>query len=998
MRSYSLASAEIVEPGAACDWICIGPSAWASAVLPLMGFWGARGHQVGFKSLETLAVSHGTVLGEVLYDYRIKPYLDSLYVAGAGTLRYVLLLGDADASAPFGLGGNIIPSHYTYNPTLGGWSEWVPSDWWYVDFNDDRQPECAVGRAPVRTAAEVVQFVDKALRAAAQKTASVPVDHVGLWAYAQDNGVRYGARVRSNATILSESIPERIQVRYLRDDMLSPQTSVGRKELARTSFEEGRSIVAIMSTGTSYSNWQWVSSGTFSWSSTAPNWRLHPFMLGLSCDLADVDRREDAGRPLLETGLLAIGRGPWGAFGPSRTSPMDVSRRIGADFFQRVLGSMTLCIPGGEAARQTVGAFANDENGWEAAWSHMYIGDPLVPISNGVVATDPSVAIAGPELVVPGQLATWSAVVAGGDGIYALRWFKLASGASAWQEVGSGQTCSAVGGDQRIGIRCVVTSGGRSAQADLCVAPSSMPSIPGLNVAGPLNVEPGSSAQWTATVLTRDCQPYVYEWRTRAPYQGPTSNQYPWSAIVSGEPGLFLEDMPAGGIDLLVIARAGEGVLSQVVEVRPPAGNDGGGSGCPTVDVRTTNGWATENTILGRAPSGALMLDSYRMKNRPDTVGGVIRVRIRESEEDITTLDEVRLVAIDHSAGTRAYGVGNTVLLGIPIAATKVLLSTGEDLTSLLNGSGAGYLGSAGDTLVVDLVGGQPPVSFAQAFGGSARLGGGEGGGDFVDDGGGKGAQQLGADVNAPMLRALDSPDEAVLNTSGIIVQAPSADGGWETIRHYYPRQNPDGALLDTVGYSQLRLIFVGSHSIRSVGRLVQTDEVFAAAKLPLLGAGHSRLGDVTRAVSALGNLMTTIAPGDTLDLVYGMTPAAPGTIRDLFLFTNGVYTSNLPAKARPPGEEVPGRFELHQNRPNPFARSTTIRFDLPAAARVNLEVFDLQGRLVRGLAKGLFSAGRYSLEWDHQSDSSSPVPPGIYLYRLMAGEFVAKRKMLLLP
>jgi hypothetical protein len=242
------------------------------------------------------------------------------------------------------------------------------------------------------------------------------------------------------------------------------------------------------------------------------------------------------------------------------------------------------------------------------------------------------------------------------------------------------------------------------------------------------------------------------------------------------------------------------------------------------------------------------------------------------------------------------------------------------------------------------------------------------------------------------------SADEIVLSTSGIIVQAPDSQGDWQTVTHYYPRERPDGAVLDTVGYDRLRLVFVGQHSIRFIGRLIPSDEAIVATKLPMVAAYHSRHGDVSQAVSALGNLTTDLAPGDTVSLSFQNVPLAEGSVRDLFLFTNGVYTSNLPAGAHPTDPDRPTRFALRQNRPNPFFATTMIRFDLPEASPVRLEVFDLQGRLVRTLANRSFDAGSFSLAWDHKTDSGLPARPGIYLSRMIAGGFRAQNKMLLMP
>ena len=55
-----------------------------------------------------------------------------------------------------------------------------------------------------------------------------------------------------------------------------------------------------------------------------------------------------------------------------------------------------------------------------------------------------------------------------------------------------------------------------------------------------------------------------------------------------------------------------------------------------------------ENSILGRSLSGAFALDSYRLRFAPDIVDGRAHLRIRENEQEVTTLDQLRLIAIDH--------------------------------------------------------------------------------------------------------------------------------------------------------------------------------------------------------------------------------------------------------------------------------------------------------------------------------------------------------------
>jgi hypothetical protein len=82
---------------------------------------------------------------------------------------------------------------------------------------------------------------------------------------------------------------------------------------------------------------------------------------------------------------------------------------------------------------------------------------------------------------------------------------------------------------------------------------------------------------------------------------------------------------------------------------------------------------------------------------------------------------------------------------------------------------------------------------------------------------------------------------------------------------------------------------------------------------------------------------------------------------------------------------------------PNPFNPQTRITFDLAAATRTCLAVYDLHGALVRRLVDGEFAAGRHAVTWDGRDDAGQAVASGVYMARLEAGTVRQMRKMVLL-
>ncbi|MDZ7261245.1 MAG: DUF3160 domain-containing protein [candidate division KSB1 bacterium] len=94
---------------------------------------------------------------------------------------------------------------------------------------------------------------------------------------------------------------------------------------------------------------------------------------------------------------------------------------------------------------------------------------------------------------------------------------------------------------------------------------------------------------------------------------------------------------------------------------------------------------------------------------------------------------------------------------------------------------------------------------------------------------------------------------------------------------------------------------------------------------------------------------------------------------------------------------ELPQRFQLHPNYPNPFNATTVIRYDLPAPGFVTLEIYNLLGQKVRTLVAERRPAGSYQTLWDGTDDAGVVLPTGVYMARLQSHHSVQLRKIILL-
>ena len=93
----------------------------------------------------------------------------------------------------------------------------------------------------------------------------------------------------------------------------------------------------------------------------------------------------------------------------------------------------------------------------------------------------------------------------------------------------------------------------------------------------------------------------------------------------------------------------------------------------------------------------------------------------------------------------------------------------------------------------------------------------------------------------------------------------------------------------------------------------------------------------------------------------------------------------------------LPNKFNLEENYPNPFNAHTEIGFAVSSRCHVRLDIHDILGRKIRTLVAGQFDTGYYRAIWDGKSDNGVEVASGLYFYTLKTEAASVSRKMLLL-
>lgn len=174
----------------------------------------------------------------------------------------------------------------------------------------------------------------------------------------------------------------------------------------------------------------------------------------------------------------------------------------------------------------------------------------------------------------------------------------------------------------------------------------------------------------------------------------------------------------------------------------------------------------------------------------------------------------------------------------------------------------------------------------------------------------------------------------------------------------YIPIKAPEtfySYLLD-VEYNPQKLIFVGVQKNKKLDNLQEVNNS---------STGHIRIG-------AYG-INPIFIDGTAMQLVFQASSNDPGELSITCLFDEktGIITEI--------DENTSIGTYLGQNQPNPFSTNTLISFGTDKKQRLTIELFDLQGKLIKEISSGQYQPGSYSV-WLNTDELGS----GLYLYRMV--------------
>ncbi|MGE5412106.1 MAG: C25 family cysteine peptidase [Clostridiales bacterium] len=163
-----------------------------------------------------------------------------------------------------------------------------------------------------------------------------------------------------------------------------------------------------------------------------------------------------------------------------------------------------------------------------------------------------------------------------------------------------------------------------------------------------------------------------------------------------------------------------------------------------------------------------------------------------------------------------------------------------------------------------------------------------------------------------------------------------------------------------------------------------------SVSKAEITDADFSKLFgfiNVKKDLQKAQEILSEIKTGDLSDFYFSSRVQIAEDLMRAPMNKTGKIQNSEPSASN---SEIIKEYALLQNYPNPFNPSTMINFQIPKASKISLKVYDMLGKEVATLVDEYKEMGRYSVRFDASGLSS-----GMYIYQLIANEYISVRKMM---
>ncbi len=410
----------------------------------------------------------------------------------------------------------------------------------------------------------------------------------------------------------------------------------------------------------------------------------------------------------------------------------------------------------------------------------------------------------------------------------------------------------------------------------------------------------------------------------------------------------------------------------------------GGGGGCPFVYTWNGSEFVEDNNILPQSEyvpnEDGFVIDHYQLFTTPVLTENTYRLRVGEFEQERSYLDKFSLIVIDHEpeASVSVSEDGTISQYAKPAAIANAQLDN-DDVFKLVYELDNNFVEAQADETL--------QLTFEE--------------------------QQNGVE-KALLISAVLPPGEEKKLIAGIAKQSAGGgiDGKLINTHQFRLRRNPSFIWIPVEdeqskdGNLEIEITWQQKANVDFTELSHKLDLPYTTYVCDLTLAEHSQLGDVIELLSEADGSVSVLNPGEYVDLVFDAPPLAEGKKRSFVFVSRGRYerienlkesaTDGLAIKNQQTtssiSQNIPTKYALHQNHPNPFNPVTTIKYELPEISNVVLKIYDILGKEVATLVNRVQDAGYKEVVFD-----ASRLTSGVYLYKLQAGTYTKVKKMVLM-
>ncbi|MEZ5359563.1 MAG: T9SS type A sorting domain-containing protein [Candidatus Zixiibacteriota bacterium] len=410
-----------------------------------------------------------------------------------------------------------------------------------------------------------------------------------------------------------------------------------------------------------------------------------------------------------------------------------------------------------------------------------------------------------------------------------------------------------------------------------------------------------------------------------------------------------------------------------------------GPTSCPVLFTHDGEQFIQDNPLLTACELSGYtekVTDYYQVSKPVVAKNGKVTFQLRELEDEITFLDDIELIVVDHSVNSK---------IGCSVDGEVFAYQANVRPISAVDHTGADCLSQIADH-DFDLYSSDESGFMILTY----------------ENTGNSGGLCFSAPIKLPCFEEYyseDNPKVTVMpeqSANALIVEQMAADGTWEMLPGIPSRQESAPVFVmsraittETAETITIRVSWQGSFRTDEMNLYLPSDEQPAIRPISFskasLDATDKREFDWTK----LGAGETlTLSKGEIAEFVFDVGNDVPaGITRDYIIKASGRYQPDYGTLTH----VLPNQVQLYDNYPNPFNPVTTISYDLPQVSQVRLEIINVLGQVVTTLLDQQVEAGHHEVIWDSRDSNGQTVASGIYFYRLQTDKHTFTKKMVLL-